>query len=161
MEQNQAGFAAEKRADNDNRKAPMGDSPARVAPAKPKQETVGQRWNAVQLSKTAIVWICLAVIAGTMFIGFMWGGWVTGGSAQKAATTLANDAVVQRLAAICVAQFQQDPAKDQKLVALKAASSYQRGTYVKEQGWATMPDDEPADTKVAAECAKQIMLITP
>lgn len=161
MEQNKSSFVAEKRPDNDNRKAQPSQTPTKMAPAKPKQETFGQRWNAVQLSKTAIVWTCLAVIAGTMFVGFMWGGWVTGGSSQKAATTLANDAVVQRLTSICVAQFQQDPAKDQKLVELKAASSYQRGAYVKEQGWATMPGEEQADTKVAAECAKQLMLITP
>lgn len=156
MEQNKSGFAAEKRPENDNRKSQTSETPTRMAPAKPKQETFGQRWNAVQLSKTAIFWTCLAVIAGTMLVGFTWGGWVTGGTSQKTATTMANSAVVQRLTSICVAQFQLDPAKDQKLAELKAASSYQRSDYVKEQGWSTMPGEEQADTKVAAECAKQL-----
>jgi len=155
MEQNQSGFSAEKRADNDNRKSQTSESAAHMA-AKPKQETFGQRWNAVQLSKTAIFWTCLAVIAGTMLVGFTWGGWVTGGTAQKTATTLANNAVVQRLSSICIAQYQLDPAKDQKLAELKAASSYQRSDYVKEQGWSIMPGEEASDTKVAAECAKQL-----
>jgi hypothetical protein len=154
MEQNRAGFTDEKRADNDNRKSQISQSPTRMSAAKPKRETFGERWKAIQLSKTAIFWICLAVIAGTLLVGFTWGGWVTGSTAQRTAITMSNNAVVQRLSAICVAQFQQDPAKDQKLTELKAASSYQQGTYVKEQGWAIMPGDEQADSKVATECAK-------
>ena len=67
--------------------------------------------------------------------------------------------MVERLSTICVAQFQQDGAKAAKLVELKAVSSYQQGTFVKEQGWATMPGDEQADSKVATACAKQLMLL--
>lgn len=159
MEQNQTGFSADKRADNDNRKSQSSETPTKMAPAKPKQESMSQRWNAVQLSKTAILWIGVAVIAGTMLVGFSWGGWVTGASALKSATTQANSAVVERLSTICVAQFQQDGAKAAKLVELKAVSSYQQGTYVKEQGWATMPGDEQADSKVATACAKQLILL--
>lgn len=156
MEQNQASFAAEKRADNDNRKSQNSESAHPMAPIQPRRESMGERWNAVQLSKTAMFWLALAAISGTMFVGFTWGGWVTGGTAQQTATTLANNAVVQRLSTICVAQFQQDPTKAEKLTALKAVSSYQQGTYVKEQGWAIMPGDEQADSKVANECAKQL-----
>lgn len=156
MEQNQSGFAAEKRPDNDNRKAQNSTSSPKTAATTARQETMGERWNGTQLSKTAIFWICLAAIAVTMLVGFQWGGWVTGGTAQKTATTQVNTAITQRLSTICVAQFQQDPAKDQKLTALKATSSYQQGTYVKDQGWATMPGDEQADSKVASECAKQL-----
>jgi len=156
MEQNRPGFATETRAENDNRKPQTSEAPPNMAPTEPKRKTLRQRWNAVQLSKMAIFWICLAVIVGTMIVGFTWGGWVTGGTAQNTATSLANDAVVQRLSAICVAQFQQDPDKDEKLVELKALSSYQRRSYVEDQGWATMPGDEQSDTKVATECAKQL-----
>jgi len=155
MEQNKPGFSSEKYADNDNRKSQRATTT--TAPVTPKPATAGQRWNAVQLSKTAIVWTCLAVVAATMLVGFTWGGWVTGGTAQKAATTLANDAVVQRLTAICVAQFQQDSAKETKLVELKAITSYRQSEYVKEQGWASMPGDEQSDTKVAAACAKLLV----
>lgn len=157
MEQNQTGFAAEKRADNDNRNSQREQSSTKMTPPKPKPETYGQRWNGVQLSKTAMLWVGLGLIAVTMIVGFTWGGWVTGGTAQKTATTEANAAVVQRLSTICVAQSQQDPAHTAKLVELKAASSYQQGTYVKEQGWATMPGDEQPDNKVAAECAKLLV----
>jgi len=156
MAENKPGFSSEKRSDNDNRKSRTSDAPVQQAPTAPPPPTYGQRWNAVQLSKATVMWICVAVIAGTMLVGFTWGGWVTGSSAQRTATTMANDAVVNRLSSICVAQFQQDPAKDDKLAEMMAASSYQRGNFIKEQGWATMPGDEESDTKVATECAKML-----
>jgi hypothetical protein len=154
MEQSQPGMAPEKRPDNDNRKPQTSEPATREAPAKPQQATMRQRWNATQLSKKTIFWICLAMIAGTMLVGFTWGGWVTGGAAQQAATSTANDAVVQRLTAICVANFQQDPDSVQKLADLKAASSYEQRDFVTEQGWATMPGDEQPDSKVVTACAR-------
>lgn len=155
MEEKQTGVSGEKRPDNDNRKPATSGTKTPVT--KPKPPTLRQRWNAVQLSKTAVLWICLAMVAGTMLVGFTWGGWQTGNAARNTATTTANDAVVQRLAAICVANFQQDPAGAQKLEELKAASSYAQRDIVIEQGWATMPGDEQPDTKVASACAKWLV----
>jgi predicted negative regulator of RcsB-dependent stress response len=157
MEENQTGIVPEKRADNDNRRSSPSQSTPNMTAAKAKPPSLRQRWNGVQLSKTTIVWICLGMIAGTMLLGFTWGGWQTSNAAQKTATSTANDAVVQRLAAICVANFQQDPAKAQKLEELKAASSNEQRSIVSDQGWALMPGEEQADRKVAAECAKWLM----
>jgi len=53
--------------------------------------------------------ICGAVIA--MIIGFTWGGWTTGGTAQK----ITQEAVLASQAAICVAQFIKDPNYTEKL----------------------------------------------
>jgi pimeloyl-ACP methyl ester carboxylesterase len=93
-----------------------------------------------------------------MIVGFSWGGWVTGGTARQTAQASAQDAVVQRLAAICVVQSTRDPAKAQKLVALREESAWQRGEYVGKQGWATMPGDQEPDSTVARACAT---LLTP
>ncbi len=90
-------------------------------------------------------------------IGFKWGGWVTGGTAQAMAEEMAVEAVVDRLTPICLAQFNQDPEKDQKLKELKKTDSWERGSYVEKQGWATMPSEKTPDSKVAAECASQIL----
>jgi hypothetical protein len=70
------------------------------------------------------------------------------------AETEAQDAVVKHLAPICVVQFQQDPAKSQKLKELREMNAYERGDYVKKQGWAKMPGEGEAESKVADECAK-------
>ena len=59
-------------------------------------------------------------------IGFNWGGWVTGGTAQETAEKLSQEAVVARLAPICVEQFNQESEKVQKLEELKEISSWKR-----------------------------------
>jgi hypothetical protein len=72
------------------------------------------------------------------------------------ASVMAEEAVVKRLASICVAQFKQDPAHDQKLKELKELGVYERGDYVKKQVWPKMPGEQETDSKVAEECAKLI-----
>ena len=125
------------------------------------KESFQQRWREVRPTKSLVFWSWIATVVLTMIIGSAWGGWVTGGTAQKMAEAVAENAVVQRLAPICVVQFNQDPEKDQKLIELKEMSSYQRRDYVKDQGWATMPGEEEPDSKVARECVKLLMLINP
>ena len=146
----------ERRAPNDSRERKP------VAPKKVttvvKKPSLGQKWREVQLSKTKFFWILVAGIALTMIVGFNWGGWVSGGTAQKMADTAAMNAVVLRLAPICVAQFNLDPEKDQKLAELQGtSSSYQRGDYVQKQGWATMAGEDEPDRGVAAACAELLI----
>ncbi|MBI4537766.1 MAG: hypothetical protein HY712_07390 [candidate division NC10 bacterium] len=117
-----------------------------------------QRWNEFQPTKTSVFWSWVASVGLIMLIGFNWAGWVTGGTAQSMAQQSAEDAVVKRLAPICVTQFGQGSGKEQKLKALKETDSWQRGEYVEKQGWATMPGEQKADRKVAEACA---MLLLP
>ena len=131
----------------------------RTIEQKMKKASFGQWWSAARPTKTIVFWSWVASIILTMIVGFAWGGWVTGGTAQKMAEVMAQDAVVQRLAPICVTRFNQDPGKDQKLIELKGTKSYQRGAYVKTQGWATIPGEAEPNGKVATECAKLLMLI--
>jgi hypothetical protein len=125
-----------------------------------EKESLGQRWSNLRPTKQVLFWFCVGSVVGALIIGFGWGGWVTGGSARDMAVQSGKDAVVQRLAPICVYQFNQDPEKDQKLTELKESSSYQRGDYVEKQGWATMPGETEPDSKVADECAKRLMEIS-
>jgi hypothetical protein len=157
----QPGFAAEKRADNDNRQTSTSTSATKVFPKLPRRESLGDRWGNVQVTKSTVFWLCLAAVLLTLLLGFNWGGWMRGSAAQRLAEVTGRDAVTQRLATICVAQFNLDPAKDQKLQELKAASTYKRAEYVTTQGWATMADEEKPTSKVADACAKQLMLLNP
>jgi len=120
--------------------------------------SVGQRWSEARPTKTLLFWACAASAVFTMIVGFSWGGWVTGGTARQTAEAMARDAVVLRLAPICVVQSGRDPAKAQKLVALREESAWQRGEYVGKQGWATMPGEREPDSTVARACAT---LLTP
>ncbi len=118
-----------------------------------------QWWDEARPTKTVVFWSWVGSVVLTMIIGFAWGGWVTGGTAQKMAEKMAEDAVVKRLAPICVVQFKQAPGKDQKLQELVKTDSWQRSEYVEKQGWATMPGEEKPDSNVASECTRLLMLI--
>ncbi len=77
----------------------------------------------------------LVVGAIVLLIVIFSAGWVTtSGSAQNKAEEMAEEAVVARLAPICVVQFLQDPEKDKKLKELKETSSWERDDYVKKTG---------------------------
>ena len=121
------------------------------------KESYGERWNKIRPTKTIVFWSWLAAIVLTMIVGFNWGGWVTGGTAQKMADGMAKNAVIQRLAPICVDQFNQDPEKEQKLAELKDTSIYKRSGYVEDQGWATMSGEAKPDSNVANACAKLLI----
>jgi hypothetical protein len=125
--------------------------------AKRDKVSWGQRWSDARPTKTVLFWSCVASMVLTMILGFSWGGWVTGGTARQMAETTARDAVVARLAPICVMQSGRDLGKGQKLVALKNESTWQRGEYVGKQGWATMPGEQEPDRRVAEACAALLL----
>jgi hypothetical protein len=122
-----------------------------------QERSIVQRWREARPTKAALFWACVGSAALTMMIGFGWGGWVTAGTARQAAAAMAEEAVVKRLAPICVLQAGRDPEKGVKLVALKGESSWQQGEYVGKQGWATMPGEREPDRRVAEACAALLL----
>lgn len=125
-----------------------------------KLANIRQRWDKAKQTKSTTFWIAVGAIILTLYLGFSRGGWMLGTSAQTMADRAATDAVVERLAPICVAQFNQDSLNAQKLAELQVlTTTTRRTTYVKDQGWATMPGETDPDNQVAAECARQLMLI--
>ncbi len=123
-----------------------------------KKMSYRQQWDGFQVTKTVAFWSWVAVATLTMIIGFNWGGWVTGGTAQAMGEKMAQEAVAKRLGPMCVTQFQQASGKDQKLKDLEKTDSWQRGEYIEKQGWATMPGEEKPDSKVAAECERLLLV---
>jgi hypothetical protein len=98
--------------------------------------------------------------AALAIIGFGWGGWVTGGTAEKIADRNANTAVILALAPICVDNFRRQPDAGAQLVSLQKLSSYDQTGFVEKGGWATslgMKDDNSA---VARACAESIAKLT-
>jgi len=96
-------------------------------------------------------------------VGFNWGGWVTGSTAEQRAVSRADQAMVASLVPICVAQFQNQKGAEAKgrLAALKAIETWQQSEYVQKGGWATMPGskDEP-NRDVASGCAEELNKLT-
>jgi hypothetical protein len=89
-------------------------------------------------------------------VGFNWGGWMTGGAAEAMAKETAADAVAERLGSICVAQFNADSTRDQKLKEMKQKDSWDQSRYIETQRWAIMPGEDKPDSRVADACARQL-----
>ena len=103
------------------------------------------------------LWGAVAGAVALAVVGFNWGGWVTGGTAERLAGGRADAAIVSALTPICVAQFQKSADASASLAALKATQSWEQGTYIGKGGWATMPGstDEP-NRQVATACAEAL-----
>jgi len=88
-------------------------------------------------------------------VGFSWGGWVTGGTAESSAATRANSAVVAALAPVCAEKFKNTADVAANLTTLKKTDSWSQGDYVEKGGWATLPGANPPAqvTAVAKACA--------
>ena len=60
------------------------------------------------------------------------------------------------MGSICVAQFNRDKAKSEKLVEMKGKDAWEIGRFIDAQSWAIMPGDEKSDSGVADACARQL-----
>lgn len=93
------------------------------------------------------------------FVGFNWGGWVSGGTADKNAALRAEAAVVAALAPVCVSRFDADANAIANRAALKLVDSWSQGDYVEKGGWAaTLPPERVSP--VAKACAELLAQAT-
>lgn len=93
-----------------------------------------------------------------MIVGFGWGGWMTGSTADQAARMQAESAVTAALVPSCLAKAKMDPAAAKKLSELRAITySYEQEQFVLKAGWATMPGSEEPHRQVAEACASQLL----
>ena len=89
-----------------------------------------------------------------MTVGFSFGGWITGGTAEREAGERARAAVVSVLAPICADRFLQQADVATNLAALNKANSWDRDTVVEKSGFATMPGSKDSTIGVARACAE-------
>jgi nucleoid-associated protein YgaU len=101
------------------------------------------------------VWGLIIGAVIVMIIGFVWGGWLTGGTAQK----MTDEAVLASQAAICVAQFMKQPNHEEKLKELEKVESWKRSEFIEKGGWDKMPGQEKAGSYVAQACAKGLEVL--
>ncbi len=104
-------------------------------------------------SPTRLLQGAVAGAIATLFVGFYWGGWVTGGAAKEATQKSVTAALVSALSPICVDKFQHSAEATANLVEFKKVSSWQQATFIEKGGWATMPGGAAANEAVAQACA--------
>lgn len=90
--------------------------------------------------------------AAVSILGFTWGGWVTGGTAEERAMALSHDDVVAAMVPVCLDMAQTDPDRAAKLAVIRDAQTYQRRNALMEAGWATVPGFDAPDRDIAQAC---------
>ena len=103
------------------------------------------------------LWGAVAGAIALSIFGFNWGGWMTGGTAEKNAVQRADKATVSALTPICVSQFQASAKAPASLAALKATKEWEQTDFVLGRGWAKMPGATgEANRDVATACAEAL-----
>ena len=95
----------------------------------------------------------------TMIVGFGWGGWVLGKTAENDATTRVNAALVQAYGPVCIERFKHQPNVEAKWVELTKVDTWRRESYIKESGFATPPGSTSPNLAVADACADALSKI--
>ncbi|HXV25047.1 MAG TPA: hypothetical protein VED46_12410 [Alphaproteobacteria bacterium] len=135
-----------------------------------QSQTLSQRFHQYRASKAVLFWACAGSVVVATIVGFSWGGWVTGGTAQEMAEDSAAQARQQLAAVVCVDRFMAAPDAGDQLTALKDIERpYEQSKFVADGGWAiivpassptdytTRTDDSKAAELCAAELAKREM----
>jgi len=97
-----------------------------------------------------------AVFVGV--VGFSWGGWMTGGGANKMASARSHDEVIAALVPVCVDMSRTDTDRIAKLATIQQATSYQRRDALIAAGWATVPGSETPNRDLAGACMAALEL---
>ncbi len=118
---------------------------------------LSNRWQTYRASKATLFWSCAGVAVATMIVGFSWGGWVTGGTAEKMSGSAASAARAELAAAMCVSRFMSGTDMVAQLAALKASNSWSRDDLMDKGGWTTPPGADKPIRGAADLCAKQLL----
>ena len=106
--------------------------------------------------KTHAVALAIGAVA-TVAIGFGWGGWVLGGTAQKMVQDKVNAEVVALYTPECVKHFETQADMPTHWAAFKKASSdYDQQSFIEKTGFATPPDAKSPNDDVADACATKL-----
>jgi hypothetical protein len=93
-----------------------------------------------------------------MIVGFSWGGWTTGSTAERMAAERSSSTLVVALTPSCVASFREQPDGAAKLAAFqKIDSSWEQRQFIEKGGWATPEGTTEPNSALATSCAEALV----
>ena len=114
-------------------------------------------WSDYRPTKVTWFWSCVGCVIATIVVGFFWGGWVTGATADQRVAAAHDEGRAELAATICVARYVDAPDAAVQLAALKDESSWSRKGTISDAGWTTpLGFDEPV-TGAADLCADRLV----
>jgi hypothetical protein len=102
-------------------------------------------------------WGVVVGTIGIMILGFAWGGWVLGSTAERMAKARADEAVTAILVPSCVERFMGQAEAAAKLAAFQNTVSWRQSQLLEQGGWATMAGSTEPNRAVARMCAQQLV----
>ena len=102
-------------------------------------------------------WGVVVGTIGIMILGFAWGGWVLGSTAERMAKARADEAVTAVLVPICVERFMGQADAAMKLTEFQRSATWQQNQLIERGGWATATGSKDPNTAVARMCAQQLV----
>jgi len=118
-----------------------------------------QKWAEYQPQKSTVVWGVIGGSVLTMVVGFMWGGWVTGGTARSMAEEAARASHAELASAICVENFQASSQAREHLQELVELSSFRQRQFVESAAWAVLPDGQKLGREAVTLCTERVAAI--
>lgn len=122
-----------------------------------EEQSFGKRLQNFRATKTVLFWACAGSVVATMIVGFAWGGWVNGSTAEEMASDAASQARATLAAAFCVNQFGAADTATAQLASLKGLDSWKRDTFLEEAGWVTLPGVVKPVAGAAELCARELI----
>jgi hypothetical protein len=107
-------------------------------------------------SLTRLLQGAAAGAVATMVVGFGWGGWSLGSTADKMAREQSNLAVVAALAPVCADKFRAQPEAAAKIVALSKVDSWKRAEEFSKE-MVTLPGETYPSSALVAACYALLM----
>ncbi len=101
-------------------------------------------------------WGVVVGAVGIMIVGFAWGGWVLGSTAEQMAKARADGAVTAILVRLCVERFMGQADAAAKLAAFQNTASWRQHQVIAQGGWATATGHTDPNAAVARACAQQL-----
>jgi hypothetical protein len=121
------------------------------------RRSLTQRWEQFQPTKTMLMWACVGSVVATIAVGFTFGGWVTGGTAQEMASTAGDEARAELAAAVCMENFLASADARTQLAELKDIdNAFRQRQFIEGGEWALMPDRDSVNRRAAAKCAEML-----
>jgi hypothetical protein len=93
---------------------------------------------------------------GTIFVGFSWGGWSLGSTAEKMAKERSEVAVVAALAPVCADKFRALPDAEAKKVALSKVEAWKRGEELPKE-FVTLPGETYPNSALVYACSTLLL----
>ena len=109
-------------------------------------------------SLTRLVQGAVVGVVATIAVGFGWGGWTLGSTAEQMAAKRTTAALVTAYAPVCVDRYNAGATVEQR-DAFGKESTWNRDSMIEKAGFATLPGSESPNGPVADACAEALTKI--